>query len=155
MANSLPVALSSLTFEFTDLQRPDLSLHLDVVAGLNDGLDVRGEDTIIPSAAGRTSRNRKADVRHILLAGVLQGVGATNALRLASWQNLRDELEALFDPTAAPGTLVGLANDGSWRSIDARTIAIVWNPSSIMGVDELSIALDSVDPDWLITGDGS
>ena len=154
MANSLPAVLTSLTFKAVDIQRSNLSLHLDVIQGLNDGLDVRGEDTVIPSASGRIARNRKGDVRHILLAGILQGVGSTEAVRLGSWQDLRDEVEALFDPTDAPGTIVGKANDGSWRSITARTTTIVWNPGAF-GMDQLSIAMDSVDPDWLKTGDGS
>jgi hypothetical protein len=155
VANHLPVVLASLTFDSVDLQRSDLSVHLDIVAGLNDGLDVRGQDTVIPTATGRTPRTRKGDVRHILLAGVLQGTGSTEAVRLASWQNLRDELEAVFDPTADPATLVGMANDGTWRSIEARTVAIVWNPSTVFGVGELSISLDAADPTWEITGGGS
>lgn len=155
MANGLEVALSAMTFQFADLQRSDLSLHLDIVEGLNNGLDVRGKDTVIPSAAGQTPRTRKADVRHILLAGILQGTGATEATRLASWQNLRDEVEALFDVVAMPGTLRGMARDGTWRTITARTTSIIWNPAPVLGVDELAIALDSTDPDWEITGGGS
>lgn len=152
MPNALVAVLSSLTFDAVDLQRSDLSLHLDIVEGLNDGLDVRGEDTVVPSADGRVPRNRRADVRHIILAGILQGDGEREADRLASWQNLRDTLEATFDPTADPATLSGIALDGTTRSIDARTVAIVWNPSEIIGVGELSISLDAADPAWLVSG---
>lgn len=152
MANDLPVVLSSLTFNGTDLQREDLTLHLDVASGLNDGIDVRGEDTIIPSAAGRTARNRKRDVRHLLLSGFLQGDGATEADRLASWQALRDEVEALFDPADDPGTLTGVALDGSTRTITARALNIIWiGDDSLLGVNNLAIALDSADPDWVVS----
>lgn len=155
MANDLPATLSDLTFGGVDLQRPDLSIHLDLISGLNDGKRVRGQDTVIPGARGRTARDRMADGRDIVLAGWLQGTGATEALRLASYQNLRDEMEALFDPEDAPDTIVGKAADGTWREIDARTVSIVWDPAPVNGLGRLSIAMDAAEPDWLVTGGGS
>lgn len=155
MANSLPAKLRSLTFEGFDCQRSDLSIHLDIVSGLNDGLEVRGTDTVIPGLAGRSFRDRKADVRHIVVAGLIQGTGSTAALQLASFQNLSDAIEAAFSLTADPGTLTGEARDGTWRSIDARTTNIVWDPEPVFGVGTISIFLDAVETDWLITGGGS
>jgi hypothetical protein len=86
--------------------------------------------------------------------GWLQGTGSTEAVRMASYQNLRDEIEALFDPEAAPATLVGMAADGTWREIDARTVAVSWDPAPVNGVGQLSIALDAA-ADWQTTGGGS
>lgn len=151
MPNSLPAYLSQLTFDGVDLQRADLSVHCDIVEGLNDGLEVRGEDTVIPSARGRTARNRKADVRHLLVACLIEGEGASEAERLASWQGLRDELEAAFDPEADPAILQGVALDGSTRAIDARTTSTMYAPSPAMGVGTLTVQLESVDPDWQVT----
>lgn len=156
MANQLPVRLSSLTLDGVDLQRADLSVHFDIVSGLNDGLDVRGADTVVPSLAGRIPRSRKRDVRHIILSGTIQGTGASEALRLASWQNLRDELEMIFDPSADVATLVGMALDGTWRQIDVRTQpGLVWTPSPVLGVETVTVLLHSVEPDWQVTGGGS
>lgn len=151
MANGLPAYLTNLTFGGTDLQRSNLSVHLDIVFGLNDGLEVRGVDTVIPSAVGRVARNRKADIRHIQLTGWLQAVGATNALRDAAYQVLRDEMEALFSQVAAPATLSGLAPNGSTRSILARTDTIIWNESPVFALGELTISLDSVVPAWTVS----
>ena len=153
MPNNLPVRLSSLTFDGTDLQRSDLSVHFDIVSGLSDGLDVRGIDRVIPSAAGRTAYARVGDVRHIILAGTIQGTGATEDLRLASWQNLRDELEVLFDPTQDPATLSGVALDGTTRTIDARPQpGIVWTDPGVLGVETCVVILDSVTPSWGVAG---
>lgn len=155
MANNLPATLTDLTFGGADLQRADLSIHLDIVSGLNDGKRVRGTDTVIPSMRGRVARNRIADGRDIILAGWLQGTGSSEANRLASYQNLRDEVEAIFDPEDAPATLVGQAQDGTWREIDCRTVSIVWDPAVINGVGQLSISLDAAEADWTVTGGGS
>ena len=154
MANALRGTLVSLTYEGSDLRRSDLSVHLDVISGLNDGLTVRGDDTVIPGLTGRVPRNRKKDSRTILLAGDLQGNGTDEDDRLASYQNLRDEMEALFDLTAV-GTLIGQAADGTWRQIDARPELIVWDPAPVNGVGTISVTLISVEPDWQITGGGS
>jgi hypothetical protein len=155
VSNSLPARLTNLTFDAADLQRSDLSLHLDIVSGLNDGLEVRGTDTVVPSAAGRVFRDRKRDVRHIVLAGWIQGTGSTEANRQASYQNICDELEALFALDADPATIIGEARDGTWRSIDARTMNIVWDDEPVFGVSHVSVLLDSVEPDWQVTGGGS
>lgn len=155
MSNDIPATLTDLTFGGFDAQRSDLSIHLDIVSGLNDGKRVRGSDTIIPGFRGRIARDRKADGRDILLVGVLQGTGNSEASRLASYQNLRDAVEEAFDPEDDPATLVGKAADGTWRSIEARTAAIVWDPAPVNGVGTLSISLDSADADWQVTGGGS
>jgi hypothetical protein len=148
VSNSLPARLTDLTFDSVDLQRSDLSLHLDIVSGLNDGLDVRGEDTVIPSADGRVFRDRKGDVRHIVLAGIIMGTGATETLRQASYQNLCDEVEATFPLTGDPAVLEGTARDGTTRSIAARAINLIWDESQVFGMAQVSVMLDSVDPDW-------
>lgn len=154
MPNSLPANLTNLTVDAVDVQRVDLSVHLDVVSGLNDGLRVRGSDTVIPGARGRVVRNRIADARDIVLAGVLQGTGTTEADRLADYQAIRDELEGVFDPEGDPVAIAGEALDGSTRTIDARTISIVWN-EGVLGMGNLAITMESVDPDWVVTPAGS
>lgn len=146
MTNALPAVLSALTFGGADLQRADLSLHLDITLGLNDGLDVRGEDSVIPSAPGRVARNRQPDVRHIQLSGFLRGEGATEAEALAAWQTLRDEVEAIFNPLLED-VLEGVGLDGSTRSITCRPGPIIWT-EALLGDGELTVALEAVAVDW-------
>jgi hypothetical protein len=48
-----------------------------------------------------------------------------------------------------------MAADGTWREIDARTVAVSWDPAPVNGVGQLSIALDAAESDWQTTGGGS
>lgn len=151
MPNDLHARLRNLTFDAVDLQRADLSVHLDVM-NLNGGLDVRGKDTVIPSLDGRIARVRVADVRHVIVEGWIQGVGATEALRLASAQELLDELEALFSPDLDPNPLAGLAADGSTRTLLCRPQpGILWPDPIVPGVHKVSVLLDSVFPNWVLS----
>lgn len=155
MSNSLPARLKNLTFDGNDIQKSDISMHFDIEQGLNDGLEVRGEDSVVPGAAGRVFRNRERDVRHLVLRGILQGTGATETVRQGSYQNLCDQVESYFPLDDDPATLVGEARDGTWRAIDARATTIIWDPEPVFGVGWVVVNLDSVEPDWQVTGGGS
>jgi hypothetical protein len=150
--NGLPAYLRSLTYGGVDLQRSDLSLHLDISEGLNDGLRVRGKDTVVPSLAGNMPRNRVADVRDIRLTGWAQGGGATEVERLAAWQALRDELEELFTTVGEAvdriQTLEGIALDGSTRSIDCATEVVLWTPSEAFAAGVIAVQLVATTPTW-------
>lgn len=148
MPNALPARLANLEFAGEDLQRSDLRIHLDIVSGLNDGLEVRGTDTVVPGLAGQVPRDRKANVRHIVLAGWIQGTGTTEVERQADYQSSCDLLEATFSLVADPDTLQGTARDGSSRSIEARPTNLVWDDEPAMGVCHITVMLDSVEPDW-------
>lgn len=155
---SLPARLTGLQFDGVSLQRlsPSFTMHFDIEQGLNDGLEVRGEDSTVPGADGQVPRNRKRHVRHLVLKGLVMGRGATEALRQANFQNLMDELEETFALDADPATLEGTARDGSTRSIEARTTNIVLpDEEPAMSVGYVSVMLDSVVPDWEVTGGSS
>lgn len=152
MANTLPAELTSLTFDGVDLQRSDLSIHFDITKGLNDGLAVRGEDTVVPGLDGQIPRNRKRDHREIELLGRLMGVGTTLEQQLADLQASLDELEEAFAADGSPAVLSGVARDGSTRTILARVISggFVVGPEEAPGTRAVSVALTSVVPDWTI-----
>ncbi len=150
MPNNLAANLTSLTADGVDLQRSDLSVHLDLVLGLNDGMRVRGADTVVPGARGRTPRSRVSDGRDLLLVGLLQGAGDDEATRMASYQSIRDELEELFSLEADPFEIEGVAPDGSTRSITARPVALTWEQAPVHGVGTLTVSLDAAAPDWAI-----
>ena len=153
MSNALPVVLTNLEFNATDLQRSDLSVHLDIVMGLNDGIQVRGVDTVIPGLEGVVPRSRILGARNVQLVGWLQPPGATEAVRLAAAQALLDELTTLFDPTMDPATLTGVARDGSTRSIDCRPeTGPIFEEWDVLGVYRVSVSLIAADPTWDVAG---
>ena len=158
MANALATELSSLTFDGVDLQRSNLTIHLEVTQGLWELPEVRGEDSIVPGLNGRIPRNRVRDRRMIVLAGWVQGTGANETDRLASFTNLMDELDNLFRPdmfvSTADPILTGTAWDGTTRSIAARPISLLPGPSPIPGVRPVTVTLEAVEPDWT-GGEGS
>lgn len=154
MTNAISYTLSDLTFDTVDLQRADLSVHLDVTLGLDELPNYRGVDTIIPTADGRVSRLWKPDTLDIELAGVVQGVGATEDLRRGSFRELVEELKTLFVPGGAPSVLTGVGKDGMTYTINAKPIqsgALRWGPQRIPGVRDLTVILVSLDPEWVVT----
>lgn len=149
--NGLPSPLRSMTFSGTDLQRSDLSLHLDLVSGLNDGVEVRGRDTVIPGLSGVVPRSRVKGARFLQLVGDVFGAGATEDDRLDAAQTILDELETLFDPTMSPADLEGDARDGSTRTIACRPEAgPIFEEGEVPGVYRVSVSLVAPDPDWSI-----
>lgn len=142
------LALSELTYRGTSLVRSDLSVLLRIVRGLGENMTVRGQDTVIAHATGRTPRNRKGDYLTIELKGIVQGVGATYEDQLASFVALRAELRALFNPVPMPGALVATLEDGTTQSIDARAInTIGWDEDRRPTYREISVELEAVE-DW-------
>lgn len=133
-----------------DCQRADLSIHLEIVTGLDDVPAVRGVDTIVPGLTGRIPRNRVADVLAIELAGWVQGgTGAsTEAARRTGYRNAVDAIQAAFDPSLDPGTLEVDTEDGETRVVSARALTLVWGREDIPAVRALSVALESTDPFW-------
>jgi hypothetical protein len=53
-----------LKYRSVDLQTANI--HLDLASGYAEPPDVRGEDDVIPGAAGREPGTRRADVRRIV-----------------------------------------------------------------------------------------
>jgi len=123
---------------------------LRLVRGLDEGWEVRGEDTVIPSAAGRVARNRVRDTLTIDLEGVIVGVGATPALQVANTRTRLTALRALFDPAAAPASLVVELEDGTEASITCRTLNLVTLDYPDPVYRPVSIELEAVGADWVI-----
>lgn len=145
-----PLGIRGLTFRLTDLQPSDLTVFLQIVTGLDDIAAVRGIDTVVPGLTGRIPRARVKDVLPIELAGLVMGAGDTEILRRASYRTTVAMLQVLFDPSLAPGDLVVEAEDGTTYTIAARPISMVWGTEDVPCVRELSVALESVDPDWTV-----
>lgn len=113
--------MATLVYRATELR--DLTVRrcwFSVVSGWHDGIEVRGEDTVIPGLSGQTVRARVANLRVIHLSGTVFGTDEAN------WKAVMSTLEGIFDPALAPGALVvtnpylGLAS--GTRTINARTV---------------------------------
>lgn len=120
-------------------------IFLDLVSGYSEPATVRGEDTIVPSIAGRVVRDRVKDVRRIVLEGYVIGTSASD------WRSKTDTLMSVMDPSDNPATLTvksGYLGVGSDKTISARVVNIMPGPITGSYFQTWSIELESVDPDW-------
>lgn len=144
-------AVIGLTYRGSDIQDTD-GIFLEIVRGLLDGREVRGVDLIVPSSEGQIVRNRVAHRRMIELRGWIRGVdtGGEDADREDFAAN-RDVFTTLFDETLDPGDLVATLEDGSERTIAARTLNVL--PDQVVpSFVRVSVELESVAPDWTVSG---
>jgi hypothetical protein len=139
--------LTELTYKGTSLMRSNNTVLLRIVRGIGEVMSVRGRDTVIPGATGMTPRNRVKHDLVIELRGMVMGTGADEAAQRASLVTLRAEMRTLFDPSAAPGTLVATLENGSTQDITARAINLMWGDDRISTYRELSVELLAVE-DW-------
>jgi hypothetical protein len=144
-------SMTELTFKSASLMRSNMTVLLRIVRGLGEVMSVRGEDTIIPNARGRTPRNRMRDRLAIELRGMVMGTGSDEAAQRASFVDLRQELRELFNPDDPPGQLVVTLEDGTTQSIDARAVNLLWGDDDIPTYRTLSVELEAVE-DWSTAG---
>ena len=146
---SSAAAVIGLTYRGSDIQLTG-SIFLEIVRGLNEPIEVRGVDLIVPSRAGQIVRNRVGHRKGIELRGWIRGVGATDEDDdRAAFAATRTTFLALFDPNLDPGALIATLEDGSQKTIDARTLNAI--PNQIVPTFvEMSVELESVDPDWTV-----
>lgn len=81
-------------------------IALDLVKGLFESPQVRGEDDVIPGTPGRDPMAREADKLIIRLEGHVTGEGPTAAERSMNWFDDMQILMPLMALTEAPGALV-------------------------------------------------
>lgn len=143
------------SFAGTDLNTmsgssPRLTFWIE--SGLDDGLAVRGTDTVVPGATGRTARDRKADRRLITVFGIIAGVGSTAAAQTDDFRDAMQVITALFNPTTAPASLVVAFEDGvRSATISARALP---DPDIVYVGDvlaEVAYDMEAISPTWAIT----
>jgi hypothetical protein len=152
-----------LTYRGVDLQTD--GIHLDLRSGLHEPATVRGEDDVIPGAAGRDLGARRKDTRRIILEGHVRGQGGTRDERALDFRTSSDALAVIFDRSLDPGTLevdetapalfpeaapyLGLTGA---RTITARVVNVITGPVlAHMSYQTYSVELESVDspPEWV------
>lgn len=142
-------AVVGLTYRGTDIQDVD-GIYLEIYRGLIEPVEVRGQDLIVPAYSGQIVRNRLGHRKGIGLRGWIRGVGATDEDDdRADFATNRATFNTLFDTTLEPGALVASLEDGSSKTIDARTLNVIPDVQvpTLVYVD---IELESVDPDWTV-----
>ncbi len=118
---------------------------------------VRGEDDTVASKTGRSFYPRVADVLPIGLSIWLHaGDVATDAAGWAEVELGRRALLELLSGAGATKTLEATLADGSTAEIQVHVIPPVMVNEVIPGLRlEFDVALESVDPEWVITPAGS
>lgn len=143
----MPNTLSKVPIDYkaADIQRADLSLHLDIEEGLDEIADYRGGDRPLLGADGQFEGNRRGDVRRIVLRGWIRAADSSG------YRTLVKELHTIFDPKV-PGDLVATLEDGTTGTIRARADAIAWIDNERIGEQRgLRVHLSSIAPDWTYT----
>lgn len=155
-----------LTYRSVDLQTE--TIQLDLRSGFVEPPTVRGEDDVIPGAAGRDVGARRADTLRIVLEGHVRGVGADRDARALSWRVASDALAAVLDRSLTPGALrVGPTAPDQFPDaapylgllqmyeLDARVVNAISGPvQAHMSYQTWSIELECVDspPEWAAMG---
>ena len=136
----------------TDCQTANI--HVDLVKGYNEPADVRGEDDVIPEAAGREEGEWIEDVRYLTLDIKIEGTGATLADRQASWRTASDTLRGLLSKTTIREHIMGPPDhglDSSW-SINARCVNVmpgpILNQWTLQKWSAVYVSIDSP-PEWV------
>lgn len=144
--------VTALTFDSTLLERDD-GFSLSLKRGLGEVATVRGVDTVIPGRAGRVFRARVADRMALELEGNIIGIGTfPTSTDAEAYYALVLEAQDLFDPTKDPAVLSCVLPDGSTATINVRVVPpILWDEKVPGLAARLNVALESVDPDWVIT----
>jgi len=145
-----PAAVIPLTFDSVDIQFADFGIFLEIREGLNEPAQVRGVDIIVPGADGRVARNRRKDTRRVVLAGWVMGNGTDTATARSNYRSNVETIETLFALDAAPAVLVATLENGVQKSLNARTLNVIYSPQIASELDYLTIELEAVGPDWAV-----
>lgn len=143
-------AAIGLTYRGSDVQDED-GIFLEIVRGLTEVVEVRGQDLIVPAREGQIVRNRVGNRLVIELRGWIRGVGSGETGDRADFAANRAVFRSLFDPRLDPGDLVATLEDGSEQTIAARTLNVI-SDQVVPSFVNVSVELESVSPDWTVTG---
>lgn len=141
---------SEALYEFVGSER---RLTFWVVSGLDDGVEVRGADTVVPGTAGRVERNRVRDRRVVEIQGWVRGTGLDPGLDM---REAMEDLRALFLPTRDPAVLVVRLEDAeSTASIECRPLPETLATYTDAFAIEMNIRFEATGADWSVSLAGS
>lgn len=150
-----------LTHAGVELQRPanNYNVWFDFsVGGPADAVYVvRGEDAVIVGKPGRFVTTRKPDHLVIILAGWVEGQGATHTAKREDYLDLMAELSAVWDPALDPSPLIVSApveglGTGMTATLNARFLRRTGPPKVGEFFARMTIYLECVDdpPMWVL-----
>lgn len=150
---STVAVLTNLTYAATDLQNFP-RIFLEIIEGGPDELaDLSGRDDPLLGTDGMWFRPRRRRRLPILLEGWVAGAGANEAAQRSDTADARQELLALFDPTAARGVLSVDTEDGTTWTIPAQPEMVVPDRRPVVPARwGYSIRLVAVDPPYWTAG---
>jgi hypothetical protein len=147
------------SLDVQDGDTPDTArIWLDLVSGYSEPAEVRGEDDVVPEAAGREPGTWQRDLRRIQLDGHVKGFGGTRAERTAAWREATDDLMAVMQMHATPG-LVEIDGEylgipiGETHFVYARCVRVLPGPIlNRMSYQGWVFELECIDspPEWQI-----
>lgn len=113
------IAAIGLEYDLVDIQDTD-GIFLQIVSGLDDGYDVRGQDVVVPSADGRVVRPRRFDRIVVVLEGYVRGVGVDQDAARMDYRANRRILADLFAPDRDVADLRVVLEDGDIARLSCR-----------------------------------
>lgn len=151
--------LIEITFDSTALFTEDGAVGFRFTRGWpGEPPMTRGEDDTVAARAGRSPYPHISDVLPIGLEGWLHaGDGLDLATARETVEGARQALMDLFrGRIGTAGVLEAAMIDGSTATIAARVVPPVLTREVVPGLRyEFDVALESVDPEWVITPAGS
>lgn len=127
-----PLLAVNYTWYGYDLTPADGSRRIQVVEGLRAGGPLRGEDRPIPGLPGADPYPREAGPLPLLLAGHVEGLGATQEAKIDAFEATARALLALIRPSRTPGPLVATFRSGLVLTTQARAVdAISWGDQAL------------------------
>lgn len=146
------IAVVGLRFDGVDVQDIDgLCLHSILRGGPGEPSEGRGGSVVIPRKVGRFWLNRRRDHRGIELGGFIRGTGSDEAAqREDHYANLL-AFETLFSASNRAELEATLPGGGIY-TIQAITVPPVVFDRIVPAYWELTIPMESDDPDWVAGG---
>lgn len=149
-----PVAVADISFNGTDISDLTGIMFERIEQGGPGTLpSVAGTDDPLPGADGVFPRNRRKRTRIIEIRGWVFGDGASAAAQVDDYWDNRIAVETLFNPTARDD-LVAVLRNGYTATIEAWPVSVDFNQVAPQ-MAEVSVVLQSVDPDWTLEATGS
>lgn len=156
--------MGDLRFRSFDLQSGDPlnanlgGVYFDLSEGLWVPAAVRGEDDVVPEAAGQEPGARIRDHLDIPMEGWVAGAGANRTERSEDWLDRTQALKAVMELYLAPGLLevdgpyLGIPA-GTTYELNARVIRVI--PGAIhsrMSFQSWTVQLRCIDspPEWAL-----
>lgn len=147
-----------ITYDGTDLFADDGTVGFRFTRGApGEPPLVRGEDDTVAARPGRVAYPRVLDYLPIGLEGWVHAPdGLTDAEAFAATETARRAILGAFASTTATAVLSAVLADGAVATINARVVPPILVKELVPGLRyELDVALESVDPDWVIEAAGS